>query len=158
MFPIELNYGVWASSGEIDIFEMKNMFTHNNMALHYGGPYPKSHKRANEYEKRPNGKKYYDSFTEVSLDWQQDKISFSIDGKSIFTVNSRSIDPDGYYTASKYGGPNAPFDTPFYFIANLAVGGKYPKNATDDTLLPNTFSVDYIRVFGKENTNFTNSS
>lgn len=149
MLPVNSKYGEWASSGEIDIFEMKNMFTHNNMALHYGGPYPEANKRTTEYKKRPGGKTYYDSFTKATLDWKEDEITFSIDDEQQLTMRPRALDPEGYYTDGNDGGPNAPFDVPFYFIVNLAVGGKYPGNATDDTLLPNTFSVDYIRVLGK---------
>jgi len=32
---------------------------------------------------------------------------------------------------------------------NLAVGGKYPGDPSPDIIMPNTFEIDYIRVFGK---------
>jgi len=47
------------------------------------------------------------------------------------------------------GGPNSPFDMPFYLIVNLAIGGKYPGDSDSKTLSPNTMEVDYIRVFGQ---------
>lgn len=74
----------------------------------------------------------------------------SMDGELAFTLKSQSVDPqNGWYSKSLNGGPNSPFDMPFYIILNLAVGGKYPGDATPDTLTPNTFEIDYIRVFGK---------
>jgi len=75
MLPIDLRYGVWASSGEIDMYEMKNDFQKNNMAFHYGGPYPKYNERYNLYEPRPGGGSFSDDFTTVSLTWAPTQIS-----------------------------------------------------------------------------------
>jgi hypothetical protein len=74
MLPIDMRYGVWASSGEIDIYEMKNEFIKNNMALHYGGPWPKYSERFNAYENRPGGGSFSDDFTVVTMDWSPTKI------------------------------------------------------------------------------------
>ncbi|KAI8106822.1 hypothetical protein M9434_001476 [Picochlorum sp. BPE23] len=150
MLPIDMRYGVWASSGEIDIYEMKNQFVKNNMALHYGGPWPKYSERFNAYENRPGGGSFSEDFTVVTMDWSPTEIQMSMDGELAFTLKSQSVDSkNGWYSKSLNGGPNSPFDMPFYIILNLAVGGKYPGDATPDTLTPNTFEIDYIRVFGK---------
>jgi hypothetical protein len=74
MLPIDLRYGVWASSGEIDIYEMKNQFIKNNMALHYGGPWPKYSERFNAYENRPGGGSFSEDFTVVTMDWSPTEI------------------------------------------------------------------------------------
>ena len=34
------------------------------------------------------------------------------------------------------------------FCSNLAVGGRYPGNATAASVFPNTLTIDYIRIFG----------
>lgn len=73
----------------------------------------------------------------------------SMDGQLSFSMESRSVNADGWYSKSLNGNPNSPFDMPFYIILNLAIGGKYPGNATAETLSPNTFEIDYIRVFGR---------
>jgi hypothetical protein len=115
MLPIDLRYGVWASSGEIDIYEMKNEFIRNNMALHYGGPWPKYSERFNTYEKRPGGGSFSDSFTVVTMDWSPTKIQMFMDGELAFSDQSKSVDPNGWYSKSLNGGPNTPFfDMPFY--------------------------------------------
>jgi hypothetical protein len=75
MLPIDLRYGVWASSGEIDIYEMKNDFTHNNMAFHYGGPYPKYNQRYNLYKPPPDGGSYSTQFVTATLDWAPTEMS-----------------------------------------------------------------------------------
>ena len=149
MLPIDQRYGAWATSGEIDIYEMKNEFKKNNMALHYGGPSPKYDVKFNEYENKPGGGSFSSEFTVVTLEWSPGKIEMFMDGVKSFSLSSSILQQDGWYSKTLNGGPNSPFDMPFYIILNLAIGGKYPGDATEDTLSPNTFEIDYIRVFGK---------
>ena len=138
MLPIDLRYGVWASSGEIDIYEMKNEFIRNNMALHYGGPWPKYSERFNTYEKRPGGGSFSDSFTVVTMDWSPTEINMYMDGELAFSDKSKAVDRNGWYSKSLNGGPNTPFDMPFYIVLNLAIGGKYPGDSDSTTLSPNS--------------------
>jgi len=149
MLPIDQRYGAWATSGEIDIYEMKNEFKKNNMALHYGGPSPKYDVKFNEYENKPGGGTFSSEFTVVTLEWSPGTIEMFMDGVKSFSLSSSSLNKDGWFSKTLNGGPNSPFDMPFYIILNLAIGGKYPGDATEDTLSPNTFEIDYIRVFGK---------
>lgn len=149
MLPIDQRYGAWATSGEIDIYEMKNEFKKNNMALHYGGPSPKYDVKTNTYENRPGGGSFSDDFTVVTMEWSPTKIEMFMDGQLSFSLSSDSVSNDGWFSKTLNGGPNSPFDMPFYIILNLAIGGKYPGDATEDTLSPNTFEIDYIRVFGQ---------
>lgn len=149
MLPIDQRYGAWATSGEIDIYEMKNEFKKNNMALHYGGPSPKYDVKFNAYENKPGGGSFSDEFTVVTMEWSPTKIEMFMDGVLSFSLSSESVSKDGWFSKTLNGGPNSPFDMPFYIILNLAIGGKYPGDATEDTLSPNTFEIDYIRVFGK---------
>jgi hypothetical protein len=75
MLPVDLRYGVWASSGEIDVYEMKNEFDHVNLAFHYGGPAPKYNKRNNVYPQRPGGGTFSQSYATVALDWTPTSMS-----------------------------------------------------------------------------------
>jgi beta-glucanase (GH16 family) len=158
------------------MYEMKNEFIRNNMALHYGGPWPKYSERFNTYERRPGGGSFSDSFTVVTMDWSPTEINMYMDGELAFSDKSKSVDRNGWYSKSLNGGPNTPFDMPFYIILNLAIGGKYPGDSDAATLSPNTMvrfaslvhvltranshsrlstmlttaqEIDYIRVFGK---------
>ena len=147
--PVDMRYGVWASSGEMDLYEMKNDFTKCNFALHYGGPWPKANKRYNLYFPRQGGGTFYNDFTTVTMDWSTTSITMSMNGAQVLSKSSIAADPNGYYSDAINAPDGAPFDIPFYIIINMSVGGRYPGNATDATVLPNTFQVDYIRVYGK---------
>lgn len=67
--------------------------------------------------------------------WTSDKIEWSIDDVKFYTANK-----------SKVTGDN-PFDKPFFFIFNVAVGGNWPGSPDTTTVLPQRMIVDYIRVF-----------
>ena len=130
---------------------MKNDFQKCNFALHYGGPYPKYNKRTNVYESRPGGGSFSNDFTQVALDWTPTSMTMTMEGQEVLAMQTRSVDPkNGYYSDAIGAADSAPFDIPFYFILNLSVGGRYPGNATETTVLPNSFTLDYLRVFGKQ--------
>jgi beta-glucanase (GH16 family) len=144
-----MRYGVWAGSGEMDLYEMKNDFTQCNFALHYGGPWPKFNKRYNLYNPREGGGSFSNDFTTVALDWSPTEITMLMNGVEQLSKKSRGVDPNGYYSDAINAPDGAPFNIPFYMIINLSVGGRYPGNATDATVLPNSLTLDYVRVFGK---------
>jgi beta-glucanase (GH16 family) len=77
-----------------------------------------------------------DEYHVYSLDWQQDKIRMLIDDKLINEFNPASI-----------VGPGHPFNEPFFFIINTAVGGNWPGSPNATTYFPQWLYVDYIRVF-----------
>lgn len=159
--PQNLKYGVWAGSGEIDMWEMQNTYEWINQAVHYGGPYPKYNEFQHVRTPRPNGKQYYGpDFTTITLDWELGKLTFYIDGVKILSPKTKSLpytyvskalnEEYGFYTISPDAGPNAPFDIPFYFIVNMAIGGKWPGKANEVTAacMPLSYQIDYIRVMG----------
>jgi hypothetical protein len=57
---------------------------------------------------------------------------------------------DGQLYETQSGG--APFNQPFFFIMNVAVGGNYVGNPTTNqinsgTVFPQTMQVDYVRIY-----------
>ena len=45
------------------------------------------------------------------------------------------------------GTQNYPFDNPFFFILNVAVGGVWPGYPDATTTFPQYMAVDYVRVY-----------
>ena len=66
---------------------------------------------------------------EVGVDWPADRVEFFFDGRSIGVVDDSDLVPS----------------TPMYLIANLALGG--PAGDVDVDALPQTFAIDWIRVW-----------
>ena len=137
MLPTDEKYGGWASSGEIDIMELvgHEPSTYHG-TLHYGGGWPRNNHTGEKF-KLSSGT-FADDFHIFSIDWNEGKISWSIDGKVWQTQK------DWY---SEKGKCPAPFDQRFHLIINLAVGGRWPGNPDPSTKFPATMLVDYIRVY-----------
>lgn len=71
-----------------------------------------------------------------ALEWTEDYIKCFIDGIELFTfIKDKTENKDTW-----------PFDAPFYLKLNLAWGGYL---GVDDSALPTTYEIDYVRVFQK---------
>jgi beta-glucanase (GH16 family) len=59
------------------------------------------------------------------------------------------VDDQVYMTAQNTNITNGtwPFNSPSFFIFNVAVGGQWPGNPDSSTIFPQRMLVDYVRVF-----------
>ncbi len=78
-----------------------------------------------------------DAFHVYAVEWDRERMRFSIDGAPTFTVTN-----DG-------GGTGAwPFDAPFFLLLNVAVGGSWGgQQGIDETVFPQRMTVDWVRVW-----------
>lgn len=77
-------------------------------------------------------------FHVYALEWSADQMKFYVDGELHLTFKN---DGKGY--------DHWPFSAPFYLKLNLAWGGNMG-GKTNDSGLPATYEVDYVRVFQKK--------
>lgn len=152
MMPRDSVYGGWAASGEIDIYEGRGQNVREYQStLHYGSSWPN-----NVYQ----GSGVRTASADLSADfhvytctWTADQMSFALDGNVYYTRNLNANFYGGKgnnpYTANRQ-----PFDQPFFFIINQAVGGGFfggQANALTVDMArrwsnPNLV-VDYVRVY-----------
>lgn len=80
-------------------------------------------------------------FNVYALEWTEDYIRTYINGKELF-----------YFANDKSGNQNTwPFNMPFYIKLNLAWGGNWGGlQGVDETVLPATYKIDYVRVYQKK--------
>lgn len=159
MMPADDHYGGWPLSGEIDILEGVNLGAscsecqgnvgENRMlsAVHFGDKAPRNehiHKRV----ALPDNSLPSDEFHVWTMEWGEGLMRFYLDGRKYWEVT-----PDMWWTASSRakGNPIAPFDKPFYIMANLAVGGRLSEENNDKGIvmdsIPATFMIDWIRIY-----------
>ncbi|GAB4822324.1 hypothetical protein N2152v2_009370 [Parachlorella kessleri] len=149
MFPVDLKYGAWAASGEVDIMESVNSMQTITQGIHFGGV---SGQRvmSMQYTNQPDNSPWSTAFHTYAVDWAPNNIAFYIDGSQVAQFWSRATDPaHGWWTTAQNVGPNAPFDAPFYLIMDLAVGGLYPQDPDATTPASSTMVVDYVRVWAR---------
>jgi beta-glucanase (GH16 family) len=140
MMPADSAYGGWASSGEIDIMEMINQATTIYGTLHFGGGWPNNQSTGGSYS--PGGVDFSEDFHVYMLEWEPDVMRWYVDGVLFSTKTSSQWWSDG-----APGNPRAPFDQPFFFILNVAVGGNWPGYPDASTSFPQSMYVDYVRVY-----------
>jgi beta-glucanase (GH16 family) len=70
--------------------------------------------------------------------WAQDSVQFLVDDQVFETTGAKNV------TSGTY-----PFNSPFFFIFNVAVGGDWPGPPDGTTVFPQRMFVDYVRIFQK---------
>ena len=137
MMPV--NFRSWPDDGEIDIMEHVGYHPgYTSSSIHCKAYYHSigTQKTAETYTAGCQ-----DEFHIYALEWTEDYITTYIDGKELFRFKN-----DGKGDKKTW-----PFNTPFYPIFNLAWGGDWGgAMGVDESALPATFTIDYIRVFQKD--------
>jgi len=144
----------WPYSGEIDIMEYRgHLPAQTNGTIHFSAVEP-DFPRDQQADKRSIGKEYdlpsvsfADDFHLFQFQWSDSLMVWYIDNVEFFRLTREEImERTSYY----------PFDQPFFFILNLAIGGDFlgdmyqPDSSTPSR---NEVVIDYIRVFQDANIN-----
>ena len=163
MMPSGNEYGPWPRSGEIDILEGVNLGAachecsgnvgenRMNSALHFGDFIP-ANKSIEKKVALPNGELPSDDFHIWTLEWGAGIMRFYLDGRQYWEVHQ-----DQWETAAWHSRTNtiAPFDKPFYLMADLAIGGKFSEINNDkgisSTVTPAELTLDWVRIYQCEN-------
>lgn len=125
----------WPASGEIDIMELLGQDPSKAYGtLHFATSSAGHDSRGSSYIL--SGSSFYDQFHVFSMDWTQDQIKLYVDNNLFLTVAKADLGTSPY-----------PFNAPFFFIFNVAVGGNWPGNPDATTTFPQRMIVDYVRVF-----------
>ncbi len=159
MMPAGNVYGGWPRSGEIDILEGVNLGAtcetcegnvgENRMisALHFGDHAPKNKVRDTRVALRSLALPS-DEFHVWTLEWGEGLMRFYLDGRKYWELTQ-----DDWDTASPLAksNPVAPFDQPFYIMANLAIGGGLSEKNNDKgvaaDVTPAEFQIDWVRIY-----------
>jgi beta-glucanase (GH16 family) len=124
----------WPACGEIDILELLGHEPNKvYQTVHYGNAGAPSIQKS---QSRISPTSYSDGFHLYSLIRVQDNMKLFVDNVLLLEVNKADV-----------GGNAYPFNSPFFFIFNIAVGGNWPGSPNATTQFPQWMMVDYVRVF-----------
>ncbi|MFC7786345.1 carbohydrate binding domain-containing protein [Rossellomorea sp. GCM10028870] len=143
MLPEDDKYGGWAASGEIDILEAQGSNPQEAIGtIHYGETWP-NNKYTGAHYAFEDGSTIADEHV-YSVEWEPGEIRWYVDGKLRQTQNNWYSKGTG--NAANFTYP-APFDQPFHMLLNVAIGGNFDGDPTEDTMFPQSMDVDYVRVY-----------
>ena len=133
------NFTAWPDDGEIDIMEEVGCDPNQvSSSIHCKAYYHSigTQKTKARYLQGAEGE-----FHVYALEWTEDYIKTYVDGEELF-----------YFANDKTGNKNTwPFNAPFYLKLNLAWGGDWGGyKGVDESALPATYEIDYVRVFQKK--------
>jgi len=125
----------WPKCGEIDIME--------HVGFEPGRIYGTVHTQAYNHMKgtaRSGHLSLPDPFADFhvyAIEWFEDHIDFFVDDRKYFTFKNENAGVDAW-----------PYDAPHYLILNLAIGGAWGgQKGVDDSIFPQPYVIDYVRVF-----------
>ncbi|MEC7782194.1 MAG: glycoside hydrolase family 16 protein [Bacteroidota bacterium] len=125
----------WPASGEIDILEYVGreedmVYTTLHVPAGHGD---------SAFSKKTKFEDIEKDYHVYAAEWSPEQIEFFVDDQSVFVYNPEDK------TKAVW-----PFDQPFYFIINLAIGGNFGGPEVDDSIFPQEYAIDYVRVYQLE--------
>ncbi len=125
----------WPDDGELDIME--------HVGFNHGFIHASVHtKKYNHIIGTQNTdtlmvKDVSEKFHLYKAEWTPEKIDVYIDDRKFFTYQNKEKTYESW-----------PFDQPYFIILNLAVGGFWGgKEGIDDSVFPQKYYIDYVRVY-----------
>jgi beta-glucanase (GH16 family) len=137
MMPV--SGGRWPACGEIDIMEEVGVDANEVSSSIHCAAYNHPAKTQKTHRLICEGAE--ESFHTYALEWTEDYIRTYVDGKEqLYFENDHQGNNDTW-----------PFDKAFYLILNVAWGGDWGGyKGVDESALPLTMEVDYVRVWQKD--------
>lgn len=140
MMPCNVDWSKegWPKCGEIDIMEEVGVVPNEvSSSLHAEGH---NHTNGTQVTHAMTIDKAEGEFHTYAIEWTAENITTYVDGKVQLT-----------YDNDHKGVVNWPYDKPYYIILNLAWGGNWGgMNGVDESALPVSCVVDYVRVYQKK--------
>lgn len=124
----------WAECGEIDIMENIGKEPKTIYGTLHGPGYSGDKSVSSSIKLKKN---VADDFHVFTTEWEENKISFFMDGKLYKTLTPKDLP----------AGKKWVFDHPFFMLLNFAIGGPWGGNPNKTSVFPQEMLIDYVRVY-----------
>lgn len=126
----------WPATGEIDVMEVIGKHPSVVFGTVHG---PRADGTPMSVGRTVDtGHNLADAFHVFRVDWTPTKFTYALDGVTYATITKADVE--------KAGGKWV-YSHRFYLLVNLAVGGNNPGNPTSDAPWPQSYTIDYVRVY-----------
>lgn len=122
----------WPKSGEIDILE----YVGKEPGLVFTSLHTQDSHGNTINTKKTIIEGIEEGFHLYAIDWNKDQIAFYVDNHLVYTFKPEVKNENTW-----------PYNQPFYFLINMAIGGNFGGPDIDNSVFPQEFSIDYIKVY-----------
>lgn len=133
MLGADIDTKSWPLCGEIDIMEYRGQNPSTMLGTVHGPGYSGGQSIGKSYTLK-NGR-FDTEFHVFGVEWGPKYINFYVD--NVLYNQITPADVPGEWV----------FDKPFFLLMNLAVGGSFVGSPNSETVFPQTFLIDYVRVY-----------
>lgn len=134
MLGANIDEAGWPACGEIDILEMRGDNPQTVMGTIHGPGYSGGSGLGGEFSRESS---FADDFHVFRVDVDDQHLSWFVDDEHYLTITPGDL-PVG--TAWVY-------DHDFFLLLNLAVGGNFLEDPTEETAFPASMLIDYVHVY-----------
>jgi len=135
MLGTDIDQVGWPQTGEIDIMENVGRLPKQVFGTLHGPGYAGGQSYGKSYDM---GEPVGDDYHVFAVDWQPNKIVWSVDGVQYFAATP---------TDAFLQGKPWVFNHPFFLLMNVAVGGNFGGPVGPETTFPQNMSIDYVRLY-----------
>lgn len=128
----------WPASGEIDIMENIGREPGTIHGTIHGPGYSGDHGIGGPMT-LPGNATVSNGYHVFAVECETNSIRWFMDDREYFSVTPARLPKNARWV----------FNTPKFMLLNLAVGGHWPGNPNNTTVLPQSMLVDYVRVYSK---------
>lgn len=128
----DITHNPWPGSGEIDIMEYVSRLQNEAFGTIHGPGYNGGGSFGGIYD---FGEPVHSSYHTFAVEWEPNLITWYVDG-----IQYHQAQP------SDVPGPWV-FDKPFFLLLNFAIGGNFGGTPDPANTYPQTYAVDYVRVY-----------
>lgn len=125
----------WPQCGEIDIMELRGQEPHIAHGTLHGPGYSAGNAITKAYALKDG--RFDVDFHLFAVEWDADKIDFFVDNYLYQRLTRNEVEKKGQWV----------YNSPFFMILNVAVGGNYVGFPVDGTPFPQRMTIDYVRVY-----------
>jgi beta-glucanase (GH16 family) len=123
----------WPQAGEIDLVEYVSRLPNEIFGTIHGPGYAGGAAYGNVYD---FGLPAADEYHVFNIVWQENRIEWYVDGFLFHVAEPPDIAPNEWV-----------FNDPFFLLLNQAIGGNLGGPVSPELEMPQTLSVDYIRIY-----------
>ncbi len=127
--------GNWPNNGEIDIMENIGKASEQNTV--HGTIHGPGYSGANGIGAAYTGPRFADGFHTFTVEWEPNVIRWYVDG-NLYETRTPADLPAGTQWVYNHN---------FFILLNMAVGGYWPGFPDGSTIFPQSYTIDYVRVY-----------